>query len=148
MRWPIISILLSAVGATSELVDEQHAALYPHKVLNLSGQRGLSSISHDDVIDKQGCRALTVLFAADSTEYGNVGTHTGPSFFQALSAKIGGRQKIAIQGIDYPVDYHKYNEDWDYYDYRDLEGPQMMIKLVQQVMDECPLTHLVLSGYG
>jgi hypothetical protein len=29
-----------------------------------------------------------------------------------------------------------------------MEGPLMMSKMVQQVKDECPLTHLVLSGYG
>jgi hypothetical protein len=97
----LFSTLLVAIGLSG-------ATLYSHQVINLTGPKSLGSISHDDVIDRHGCKALTVLFAADSNEYGNVGTHTGPSFFQALAAKIGGRRKIAVQGVDYPIDYHEY----------------------------------------
>jgi hypothetical protein len=100
-KFTLLFTLLKAVGVSCGI-------LYSHQVVNLTGPKSLGSISHDDVMDKQGCKALTVLFAADSNEYGNVGTRTGPSFFQALAAEIGGRRRIAVQGIDYPVDYHEY----------------------------------------
>jgi len=100
------------------------------------------------VLDRQGCKPLTVLFAADSTDSGNVGSTAGRSFVQALASKIGGRQEISIQGIDYPVDYNVYSEEWEYWESRDTEGPKMMAALAAQVMEECPLTHLVLGGSG
>ncbi|KAF2433305.1 alpha/beta-hydrolase [Tothia fuscella] len=105
-------------------------------------------MTQDDVLDRQGCRSMTILFAADSQEYGNVGSWTGPSFFQALASKIGGRQELSLQGIDYPVDYHVYSDEWDYFELKDMEGPRVVAKLAAQVMESCPLTHLVLGGYG
>jgi cutinase len=141
MLWNLLPCLLAVLP----LVNSQ---LFPHQVVNLTGPKPLSSISHDDVLDRQGCKSMTVLFAADSKDFGNVGSLTGPKFFQALASKIGGRDQLALQGIDYPVDYTEYSEDWEYYEFRDPEGPRIMTTLAKQVMETCPLTHLVLGGYG
>lgn len=48
------------------------------------------------------CKAVTVIFARGTSEIGNVGSVTGPPFFQALGNKIGNEQ-LAVQGVDYPA---------------------------------------------
>jgi cutinase len=46
---------------------------------------------------------MTVIFARGTTETGNVGTLTGPPFFQALAREVGAGN-LAVQGVDYPAD--------------------------------------------
>lgn len=48
------------------------------------------------------CKAVTLIFARGTSEIGNVGSVTGPPFFQALGKKIGNDQ-LAVQGVDYPA---------------------------------------------
>lgn len=49
------------------------------------------------------CKAVTVIFARGTTETGNVGTATGPPFFEALASKLGDG-KLAVQGVEYAAD--------------------------------------------
>ena len=49
-----------------------------------------------------GCKPVTVIFARGTTESGNVGTLTGPPFFQALAQQVGANN-LAVQGVDYPA---------------------------------------------
>lgn len=46
------------------------------------------------------CKDITVIFARGTSEAGNVGTVTGPPFFQALAKKVGD-DKLAVQGVEY-----------------------------------------------
>lgn len=49
------------------------------------------------------CKAVTVIFARGTSETGNVGTVTGPPFFEALAKKVGDA-KLAVQGVEYAAD--------------------------------------------
>lgn len=55
-------------------------------------QNGLSAGS--------ACKPLTIIFARGSGETGNVGTATGPPFFQAVAKRVGAAN-MAVQGVEY-----------------------------------------------
>lgn len=46
------------------------------------------------------CKPLTIIFARGSGETGNVGTATGPPFFQAVAKRVGAAN-MAVQGVEY-----------------------------------------------
>lgn len=46
------------------------------------------------------CKPLTIIFARGSGETGNVGTATGPPFFQAVAKRVGA-ENMAVQGVEY-----------------------------------------------
>lgn len=46
------------------------------------------------------CKPMTIIFARGSGETGNVGTATGPPFFQAVAQRIGAAN-LAVQGVEY-----------------------------------------------
>lgn len=56
-------------------------------------QNGLSSPG-------SACKPLTIIFARGSGETGNVGTATGPPFFQAVAKRVGAGN-VAVQGVEY-----------------------------------------------
>ncbi len=45
---------------------------------------------------------MTIVFARGTTEQGNVGTLSGPPWFDAMG-KMVGAQNLAVQGVDYPA---------------------------------------------
>jgi cutinase len=59
---------------------------------------GGGSSTRNDLLEG-GCKGTIVIFARGTTEMGNVGTVTGPPFFDALSALVSG--DLAVQGVDY-----------------------------------------------
>lgn len=46
------------------------------------------------------CKPMTIIFARGSGETGNVGTATGPPFFQAVAKRVGA-SNLAVQGVEY-----------------------------------------------
>lgn len=46
------------------------------------------------------CKPMTIIFARGSGETGNVGTATGPPFFQAVAKRLGAAN-LAVQGVEY-----------------------------------------------
>lgn len=46
------------------------------------------------------CKPMTIIFARGSGETGNVGTATGPPFFQAVAKRVGAAN-LAVQGVEY-----------------------------------------------
>lgn len=46
------------------------------------------------------CKPMTIIFARGSGETGNVGTATGPPFFQAVAKRVGAGN-LAVQGVEY-----------------------------------------------
>ncbi|KAL8832491.1 MAG: hypothetical protein Q9170_004862 [Blastenia crenularia] len=96
--------------------------------------------TENDIVDGSPCKALTVIFARGTTETGNVGTITGPPFFQALYNDIGA-PKVALQGVDYPADIQGFLAGGD------DTGSRKMADLVGQTAGRCPGSKIVLSGY-
>lgn len=83
---------------------------------------------------------MTVIFARGTTETGNVGTLSGPPYFDALS-KIVGVDNLAVQGVDYPADIPGFLAGGD------ANGSKAMAQLVRQAMTACPNTKINVSGY-
>lgn len=48
--------------------------------------------------DGTPCRDYTIIFARGTTEDGNVGSLTGPPFFQAVAERVGSNN-LAVQGV-------------------------------------------------
>lgn len=99
-----------------------------------------SSDTENDLTNGSGCKAMTVIFARGTTETGNVGTLTGPPFFDAM-AKAVGASNLAVQGVDYPADIPGFLAGGD------ATGSATMAKLVSQATTQCPNTKVVMSGY-
>lgn len=93
------SFLLASVAATTTL---SMPLSMPSAIRNLLPS---ASSGGDFTGDTQNglsgaCKPMTIIFARGSGETGNVGTATGPPFFQAV-AKIVGAANIAVQGVEY-----------------------------------------------
>lgn len=99
------------------------------------------STTSNDLKNGGGCKAMTVIFARGTTETGNVGTLSGPPFFQALDAAVGA-DKVAVQGVDYPADIPGFLAGGD------ANGSKTMANLVIQAMTQCPNTKVVMAGYS
>ncbi len=87
------------------------------------------------------CKPVTVIFARGTIELGNVGSITGPPFFAALAATIGG-DNFAVQGVDYPATIGGYLKGGD------PGGAATAAALLNQAASQCPDTQIVLSGYS
>ncbi len=87
------------------------------------------------------CKPVTVIFARGTIELGNVGSITGPPFFNALDVVLGA-ENVAVQGVDYPADILGYLEGGD------KGGASTTASLLNQAASECPDTKIVLSGYS
>lgn len=87
------------------------------------------------------CKPVTVIFARGTIELGNVGSITGPPFFNALDGLIGA-DNIAVQGVDYPANILGYLEGGD------LGGAATTASLLERAASQCPNTQIVLSGYS
>lgn len=87
------------------------------------------------------CKPVTVIFARGTIELGNVGSITGPPFFNALDVLLGA-DKVGVQGVDYPATIAGYLEGGD------KAGAQTLADLTNQAASQCPDTQIVLSGYS
>ena len=87
------------------------------------------------------CKAVTIIFARGTIELGNVGSITGPPFFNALDDLVGAGN-VAVQGVDYPATISGYLEGGD------AGGAATTASLLEQAASQCPDTQIVLSGYS
>lgn len=87
------------------------------------------------------CKPVTVIFARGTIELGNVGSISGPPFFNALDVVLGA-ENVAVQGVDYPADILGYLEGGD------RGGASRTAALLNQAASQCPDTQIVLSGYS
>lgn len=132
----------------------QIVALFPVNIvvnsltgLITTGEQGLAVLAHsstteNDLVGGAACADITVIFARGTTEAGNVGLLVGPPFFDALKAAMGGSAKLAVQGVDYPADVEGFLKGGD------EGGSQKLADLVQQALQKCPSTKVVMSGYS
>lgn len=87
------------------------------------------------------CKAMTIVFARGTTETGNVGTLSGPPFFDAVTQTVGADQ-VAIQGVDYPADIPGFLAGGD------ANGSASMAATITKALAACPNTKMVMSGYS
>lgn len=65
-------------------------------------ERALNSDTQNDLLNGTPCKNYTIIFARGTTSPGNVGTSTGPPFFQAVASLVGA-SNLAVQGVNYPA---------------------------------------------
>ncbi|KAI9376146.1 cutinase-domain-containing protein [Aspergillus egyptiacus] len=101
------------------------------------GLGGSSTAS--DVTDNSGCKDLTFIFARGTTETGNMGTVIGPKVASELNSLTN--NNAAIQGVNYPANAAGNAQ-------LGAAGGPEMADLVNQALQQCPDTKVVLGGYS
>jgi len=105
--------------------------------------QGFGSTAND--ISSSVCKEVTFIFARGSTEGGNMGMAVGPPFANALKQSFG-KDNVAVQGVDYPADIA--GAITGTMNPTNAPGATKMTSLVQQALQKCPSTKVVLSGYS
>lgn len=100
-----------------------------------------TSNTQNDLKQGNTCAPSIVIFARGTFEAGNVGTLTGPPFFQALVQQAGAGN-LVIQGVDYAASIAGFLAGGD------AAGSQTMAQLTQQTVERCPQSKMVISGYS
>lgn len=103
MHSPFLSLILFGLAAFASPVPED-AKLQGFEALNALGAEKAAhqddwSITRNELSE---CKPITVIYARGTIELGNVGSITGPPFFNALEELVG-EEQIAVQGVDYPA---------------------------------------------
>lgn len=142
---PILPCLFGLAAFASPVPDVPNAKLQGFEALNALGAERASLNKRDDWSDTRNelseCKPITVIYARGTIELGNVGSITGPPFFNALDDLIGA-DNVAVQGVDYPANILGYLEGGD------PGGAQTTASLLEQAASQCPDTQIVLSGYS
>ncbi|RDI80146.1 hypothetical protein Vi05172_g9898 [Venturia inaequalis] len=89
------------------------------------------------------CKKVALIFARGTTETGNMGFTVGPSLARQLRSTYGATN-VAVQGVDYSAGF--------------LgaitgamgvgDGVPNMVKHTKTIMEKCPTTKIILSGYS
>lgn len=147
MQCSLLPVLLFTLTAfASPVVTPPNGGLQGFEGLNAAGaerfvpaksQKTWSSTRNE--LNK--CKPVTVIFARGTLELGNVGSITGPPFFNALEDAIG-VDNLAVQGVEYPANIQGYLKGGD------TGGAATTAKLLEQAVSQCPDTQIVLSGYS
>lgn len=135
---PAVAAFATLLLATSNVLAIPTAAIITPRASNLA------STSQNDLqggANANNCAQNIVIFARGTTEPGNVGTLTGPPFFQALAQQVGA-DNLAIQGVDYAADIPGFLAGGD------AAGSQTMAQLVQDTVQACPQSKVIMSGYS
>ncbi|TVY81682.1 Cutinase [Lachnellula suecica] len=103
--------------------------------------RALTDTTQNNLIDGTACKEITVLFARGTDSPGNVGSSTGPPWFQAIASLVG-TSNIAVQGIAYPASIIGFLEGGD------DAGSILLANYTARAMTQCPSTKVVMSGYS
>jgi cutinase len=130
----------------SDLTVDEYAAQLENQSVEERGlsKRQYSGDTYNQLTDGTACRAITVIYARGTTQAGNVGepNSEGPTFFNALAARVGGIGRLAIQGVTYPANVFGFLAGGD------AAGATTMFNLINQAATRCPSTKIVVSGYS
>ncbi len=125
-----LSFPITDVIGTGLTVDEYQQQLAHNSAAGSAlRKRQYSSDTYNQLTDGTPCRDVTLIYARGTTQAGNVGAadKEGPVMFDALASQLGGTDKIAIQGVDYPASI------WGFLEGGDPGGAQTMFNLITQV---------------
>jgi cutinase len=101
----------------------------------------------NDLTKRQGggCKKVHFIFARGSTEGGTMGGTVGPAFSRALATKFGAGN-VASEGVRYPADIAGAFSGGT--NPGGAKGSINMAAMAKAVMNKCPTTRIVLSGYS
>jgi len=84
-----------------------------------------------------GCNDIEVVFARGTSELPGIG-RVGESFVEALRARVGNRS-VGAYGVNYPASYEFLTA---------ADGANDASAYIQNIVNNCPNTRLVLGGYS
>lgn len=107
-------------------------------------KRQYNGDTYNQLTDGTACRPISVLYARGTNGAGNVGEagSEGPSFFNAIAARVGGISRLAIQGVNYPATVLGFLAGGD------AQGTTTLFNLINTTASRCPSTKIVVSGYS
>lgn len=126
---------LSTPATVATGLQQKHQALSPRQ--NRGSFRGTSQ----NGLQGGACADNMIIFARGTTEAGNVGSISGPPFFQAMAAQVGA-DNLLVQGVEYPADIPGFLAGGD------ADGSQLMADLTTQAVADCPGSKVIMSGYS
>ncbi|KAH7417744.1 cutinase [Cadophora sp. MPI-SDFR-AT-0126] len=94
-----------------------------------------------DLKDGKPCAQMTIIFARGTTEPGNMGVFAGPQLVQAVKNAMPGTS-INAQGVEYTATIQGYLAGGG------LDGTTSMSNFVNQALETCPQTKIVMGGYS
>lgn len=111
-----------------------------HQVLSPRQNRGFRGTVQNG-LQGGACADNMIIFARGTTEAGNVGSVSGPPFFQAMAEQVGA-DNLLVQGVEYPADIPGFLVGGD------ADGSQLMADLTTQAVADCPGSKVIMSGYS
>ncbi|KAK0121473.1 hypothetical protein ONS95_009767 [Cadophora gregata] len=135
------TILLVIISPLPSLLFLLHPSMKNQVLTNSTTTQLGSATTQNGLTAGGGCKAMTVIFARGTTEQGNVGSLSGPPWFDAMAQMVGA-ENLAVQGVDYPANVQGFLAGGD------KKGSAKMAQLVQQAMTACPDTQVVMAGYS
>ncbi|KAF1829357.1 cutinase precursor [Decorospora gaudefroyi] len=143
-----VSFPITDLLDTDLTIDEYAAQLEGQQTSETTStaltKRQYNGDTYNQLTDGTPCRPITVIYARGTTQAGNVGAPDveGPTFFNALAARVGGTGQLAIQGVDYPANIFGFLAGGD------AGGATTMFNLINTAATRCPNTKIVVSGYS
>lgn len=89
------------------------------------------------------CKKVALIFARGTTETGNMGITVGPSLARQLRS-VYGYTNVAVQGVDYGAGFIGAMTGA----MAQGDGVSNMLKHTKTIMNKCPQTKIILSGYS
>ncbi|KAH8728396.1 cutinase-domain-containing protein [Phaeosphaeriaceae sp. PMI808] len=129
----------------SELSFNEYAAqLEGKKEEQALTKRQFNGDTFNQLTDGTPCREITLIYARGTNQAGNVGAADteGPTFFNALAGRLGGTNRLAVQGVTYSANIFGFLAGGD------AAGSTTTFNLINQAISRCPSTKIVLSGYS
>jgi cutinase len=125
-----VSFPVTDVIGTGLTIDEYAAKLESEGVQERDlTKRQYNSDTYNQLTDGTACRPVSLIWARGTTSPGNVGEagSEGPTFFNAVAARVGGINQLAIQGVNYPANVLGFLAGGD------AQGATTMYNLINQV---------------